>query len=149
MKIRLSAAVLGVALAMGVSIPFEGQAMGVAGGAAGGGHLSPGFGGHGFGPRHGLIFHHGFFRPVRPFHRPFFNFGAGFRSHQSNEFSGGYGGNDSDDDYGGYGDDIEDLHFRVQEPFGPGDIGRPPARADQDVPYDSGDPRDGNGPADW
>lgn len=148
MKIRLSAAVLGVTLAIGVSIPFEGQAMGVAGGAAGAGRAG-GFGGHGFG--HGLIFHHGFFRPIRPFHRPFFNFGAGFRSHQSNGFVGGYGdsGYDSDDDYSGYGDDIEDLHFRVQEPFGPGDIGRPPAREEEDVPYGSRDPRDGRPPADW
>lgn len=149
MKIPLPAAVLGVALAIGVSIPFEVQAMGVVGGAARVGHPSPGFGGHGFGPRHGLIFHRGFFRPVRPFHRPFFNFGAGFRSHQSNEFVGGYGDYDSGDDYGAYGDDIEELHFRVQEPFGPGDIGRPPARAEEDVPYGSGAPREGNGPADW
>jgi hypothetical protein len=83
--------------------------------------------GHGFSPGQ-----HGFrFGPVPfPFHEhnlrvAFPN--ARFGEARSEGFSGGaYGGNDvaaydydDDDDF-----TAEDLHFRVQEPFGPGDIGR-------------------------
>jgi hypothetical protein len=90
------------------------------------------FHGRGFG------FHHRFLAAF-PFRQRKFDFGEGFRSHQLVEATGGYGDYDyaSDDDYGPYpGDDIDNLHFRVQEPFGPGDIGRrPPVRAEQEAPY--------------
>jgi len=130
MKTWLPATALSVALTMSVWIPSA-HAMGaIGGGSAGAGaHGGAGFG-HGFGFHHGSGFHHGFgFRPsfLPPshlFHQPHYNFGAGFRSHQSGGLAGG-AGDDTSDDYGAYADDISDLHFRVQEPFGPGDIGRP------------------------
>jgi len=75
-------------------------------------------GGHvlGFGVKHV------FPRPTNQFHHRHFHA-------RTTQFAGGYGDN-ADDDY-----DIEDLHFRVQEPFGPGDIGRPPIPGDENVPY--------------
>ncbi|HEX4078499.1 MAG TPA: hypothetical protein VHX61_06460 [Rhizomicrobium sp.] len=82
----------------------------------------------GFGHRGASGFFHEFrdFRghPLPAFHsRGFGRFGAGR-----------FAGNDEavgDDDTGDYDDSydpgLDALHFRVQEPFGPGDIGRPQA----------------------
>ena len=58
-------------------------------------------------------------------------------------------GYDGDDDFA-----PEDLHFRVQESFGPGDIGRPsppPAQTYDNGPWDSArmDPWHGYGSDDW
>jgi hypothetical protein len=89
-------------------------------------------------------FHHFLPRPTNQPHAHF-RFGRGFRS-RSVSFAGGYG------DEGSYGsDDISELHFRVQEPFGPGDIGRPPVRAEEDGPYgpERMDPRQGDEPPHW
>lgn len=130
MKIWLPALALGVAFTIGAAIPSA-DAMG--GGSAGApAHAMGGFHGQGFGFHHGFASHPRFFRPFHPSHRQQPDFGAGFASHQSNVLAGGYG-DTSDDSYSN--DDIEDLHFRVQEPFGPGDIGRPPASAEEDAPY--------------
>jgi hypothetical protein len=102
-------------------------------------HAGGGLQGHGFG------FHHFLPRPTNQA-RAHFRFGRGFRS-RSVSVAGGYG-----DDEGSYGsDDISELHFRVQEPFGPGDIGRPPMRAEEGGPYspDRMDPWHGDEPPDW
>ena len=85
----------------------------------------------------GRGFHH-LPRPFNRFHPTHFRFG-GFRSHELGLFTGGPADYDyaaDEDDYGpDAGDDIDNLHFRAQEPFGPGDIGRPPVRAEADAPY--------------
>jgi hypothetical protein len=95
-------------------------------------HATVGLHGHGFGFRGFLP------RPFNRFPSSHFRFGD-FRSHQLGIFTGGSGDFDyatDEDDYGpDAGDDIDNLHFRVQEPFGPGDIGRPPVRAEADAPY--------------
>jgi len=142
MKMWVPAMAMSVALSIGVGIPST-HARGAVGGLSGGAasHVVGGFQGNGFGFHHGFGFRTRFLPPLRPFSQPRLNFGAGFASHQSSVVTG-YGG-------GGYGeDDIEDLHFRVQEPFGPGDIGRPPAGADEDAPYmsDRMGPWDGYAP---
>jgi hypothetical protein len=52
--------------------------------------------------------------------------------------TGGVGDDEyaSDDNEGSYADDdISDLHFRVQEPFGPGDLGRPLPPPETGSPY--------------
>ena len=138
MKNWLPATALRVALMMSVAVA-SGYAMGSAS-AAGAVHAGATFGGRAFGS--GFGFHHGFgfghrFPPAnRIFRQPRFNFGAGFVSHRGTVVAGGYGDDDSTSgDYGSYSDDIEDLHFRVQEPFGPGDIGQPPIPAGEDSPY--------------
>ena len=90
-------------------------------------------------PGHGYGIQHRFLAPNNLFHSPNFRFGAGFVLRRPGVVTGGYGDYDyaSDaDDYGPYAvDDIDNLHFRVQEPFGPWDVGRPPVRADSDAPY--------------
>lgn len=145
MNIALPAAAVIAALTMGGSFPAAAHMGGmgsgsasVSGHATAGGH---GFGFHGFG-RHGFV----------RFHQPQFRFGD-FALHRTNEFTGGYGDYDDadEDDYGSDGDDVDNLHFRVQEPFGPGDIGRPPVRAEADAPYlsDRADPWHGYQPQDW
>ena len=140
MKISFSTAALAVALTMGFCVPAPAH-MGTVGGgmAAGSAHANVGLHGHGFG------FHHFLPRPTNQFHRPHFRF-AGFGSHRVASVAGGYGDYDE-----AYDDDIGNLHFRVQEPFGPGDIGRPPVRAEADAPYDSErmKPWDGYGPGEW
>ena len=91
---------------------------------------------HRFGFHHGIRYR--FVPPGRLFRRPHLAFGAGFAAHRVHALAaGGYGdyGYGSDEDYDSDTDDIENLHFLVQEPFGPGDIGRPPVAADEDVPY--------------
>jgi len=152
MQVWLPATALSVALTIGVAAPSA-HAMGARGGASAGAaaHVVVGFHGHGFRFHHGFGFPPRFFRPAYPFLQPHFNFGAGFVSHQQGVVTGGYGDEDyaSDDDYGSYADDdIDNLHFRVQEPFGPGDIGRPPVRAEEETPYmpDGMDPRSGFAP---
>ena len=137
MKMWLRAMTLNVVLTVGVALPFGAQAMGVVGGSAGRGVVhGPGFH-HGF--HHGFRVHSPFFSPLHPFHQRQPNFGAGFASRQSNVLAGGYGDSDDsyDDDYdNSYVDDsISNLHFRVQEPFGPGDIGRRPVPDEEDAPY--------------
>lgn len=151
MKPWLTAVVLGVALITGGAIASAAQAMAVAGGGAA--RPSAGFGGHGFGFHRGFGLHHRFLPLRHLFHRPDFDFGAGFVPHRLNETIGALGDFASayDDDYASYaGEDIENLHFRVQEPFGPGDIGRPPPGAEEDAPYlpDRMDSAQGDAP-DW
>jgi hypothetical protein len=132
MKIWLPGAALAATLTLGLSVP-AGAHVGGGASAAAFSHANAGARGHGFG------FHHRFLGPTHLFHSPHYRFGAGFASHRSHEVTGGYGGGDyasNDEDYGPYADDdIENLHFRAQEPFGPGDIGRPPVHADADAPY--------------
>lgn len=139
MKGWLSTAALSVALTMSIAIPSAGAlAMGGKGGAPAGVHGTAGFGGRGFGFRHGFGFHRRFLPGTEPFHQRQFDFGSGFRSHAPRVMTGGIGDYDYayDDDDGPYADDdIENLHFRAQEPFGPGDIGRPPVRAEPEPPY--------------
>ena len=136
-----------IAAALTISLPGYAHMGGMGGASARVSvHSFAGIHGHGFG------FHHRFHQ----FREPDFHFGAGFRSHRLVEVTGGYGDYDyaSENDYGPYGDDddIDDLHFRVQEPFGPGDIGqRPPVRAEGEGPYlsDRMDPWHGYGPEGW
>ena len=78
---------------------------------------------------HGPVFLHP--RPFFPFHQPHVRFGH-FRQ-RNMQSTVGYGGDDYDDNYDD--DAISNLHFRVQEPFGPGDIGRPPVGAEAEGPY--------------
>ncbi len=86
---------------------------------------------------------HGFARGFRGFHgRPFgFDFGRGFAPSRFGQigFRGGEvaAGDDDVDDYDEGGDDgLGNMHFRVQESFGPWDVGRRPPPAPE--PYDSG-----------
>lgn len=145
MNIALPAAALIAALTMGGSFPVVAHMGGMgSGSASASGHATMGghgFGFHGFG-RHGFV----------GFHQPDFRFGD-FASHRITVFTGGPGDYDyaNEDDSGPYEDDIDNLHFRVQEPFGPGDIGRPPVRAEEDAPYlsDRGAPWHGYEPQDW
>src|SRR5437016_584201 len=136
MKLWLPATALAATLTISVSLPADAH-MGGMGGASPGAaaHASVGIHGHGFGFHHLRLFH-----PLH-FHVTHFRFG-GFRSHTVPVFTGGAGDFDyaaDEEDYGPEtGDDIDNLHFRVQEPFGPGDIGRPPVRAEEDAPYMSG-----------
>jgi hypothetical protein len=82
---------------------------------------------------------------------PRFRFGtARFEGWGGGAYSAGVAGFDYDDDDGFAPDD---LHFRVQESFGPGDIGQP---ARPPVAYDYGpwgtarmDPWHGYEPSDW
>lgn len=148
MKVWLAAALASAALAF--SVPGDAH-MGGAGGMGGGrgvgfGHATGGFRGHGF------AFHTRLPRDFNRFHSPHFRFG-GFRLHQLGLTTGGSADYDyasDEDDYGPGGDDIDNLHFRAQEPFGPGDIGRPPGRAEADAPYmsDRMDARHGYEPQD-
>ena len=131
MKIRIAAAIA-AAGAVAFSAPCVAFNAGVGSMSA----RSGGGFGHPIGGFHG---HHLGFRPFFPFQTRQPDFGTGFRSHNALQTTGGYGG-DSDDDYDN--DDISSLHFRVQEPFGPGDIGRPPERGEADGPY----MQDGYGP---
>ena len=134
----LSVAALSVALTISTTMPSGAHGMGGMGGGSAGAHAAVGFGGHGVGFHHGFGFHHRFLPPTQLFHEPGFDFGAGFRSHGSRVVTGGYEDDDyaSDDDYGSYSDeDIENLHFRAQEPFGPGDIGRETDREEPKAPY--------------
>ena len=73
--------------------------------------------------------------PRQLFSRSHFNFGAGFAFRRSDIGNGGDYAGALDDDYGTSGEDIENLHFRVQEPFGPGDIGRRQSRPEEEAPY--------------
>lgn len=96
----------------------------------------PSAGSHGF---------HGFrgFHSRLPFHNPGFNFALGsprlrfgraqFEGWGGGAYSAGVVGFDYDQD-----DDFapDDLHFRVQDRFGPGDIGRKPPPPPE--PYDNG-----------
>jgi hypothetical protein len=119
MRLCISRAALAAALTFGAGTVALAHMGGMSGTGA---HAGVGMQGHGFG------FHRFVPTPTNQFqfHQPRFNFGRGFRS-RSSSVAGGYG--DSDDD-------ISELHFRVQEPFGPGDIGRPPVRAEgEDAPY--------------
>ena len=130
MKTWLSAMALGAALTIGFSA-------GATGSIRGGAVHAPA---RANGSRHGFGFRHHFLPPTRLFHQPHFHFGAGFASHRLSLVTGGYGDYDyaaDEDNYGPYDDDIDNLHFRVQEPFGPADIGRPPPGAEDDAPYDS------------
>ena len=144
MNIALPAGALIAALTMGGSFPAAAHVGGGASVSASAhattGGLGTGF--HGFG-RHGFV----------RFHQPNFRFGY-FAPHRIIQSTGGYGDYDyaaDEDDYGPYADDIDNLHFRAQEPFGPGDIGRPPVRAEEDAPYpsDRADPWHGYEPRDW
>jgi hypothetical protein len=98
-----------------------------------GGRSSSGF--HGFHGTHG--FHSRF-----PFHYYGPNFavtfpGERFGTARNEGWSGGaYSGDVAGFDYDDDSDfAAEDLHFRVQDSFGPGDIGRPPPPPE---PYDYG-----------
>lgn len=151
MKPWLTAVILNVALAAGVAIASAAQAVTVGGGGAA--RPSAGFGGHAFGFHRAPGFHHRFLPPRHLFHQSHFDFGAGFASRRLSEETGAFGdyAGAYGDDYDSYADeDIENLHFRVQEPFGPGDIGQPPRSADEDAPYlpDRMDSRRGDAP-DW
>jgi hypothetical protein len=103
---------------------------------------------------HGFGFHHFLPGPSNGFLPTHFRFGD-FRSHEVGLFTGGAGDFDYAAEEGGYGpdadDDIDNLHFRAQEPFGPGDIGRPPVRAEANAAYlsDRMDPWHGYEPQDW
>jgi opacity protein-like surface antigen len=100
-----------------------------------GGRFSGGF--HGF---------HGFHSRPSPFHFHRRDFriafpNAEFGSARSEGWGGGaYSGDVAGFDYG-EDDDFapEDLHFRVQDSFGPGDIGRPspPPQPYDDGPWDA------------
>jgi hypothetical protein len=131
MKAWLPAAALAATLTLG--FPADAHMGGVGGASASAvasSRASAGLRGIGFG------FHHRFLAPTHLFHSPHLRFGAGFVSHRFEQVTGGYGDYDygaDADDYGPYDDDIDNLHFRAQEPFGPGDIGRPPA--EEDAPY--------------
>ena len=125
MRARLTATTLSVALCMSLAVSLN-HAAGAFAGHAGSGSRGPGLGFH-----HGFGFHHRFPPSKHLFHPSRFDFGAGFAPRRPNEVAGGYGDYDSDGDVL-YEDDVENLHFRVQEPFGPGDIGRLPAGADAD-----------------
>jgi len=148
MKTMPSATAIAVALTMSMCVPGAAHMGGMGAGASASASAHAGMHGHGFG------FHHRFLPPQNLFRRPDFDFGAGFRSRRLVETTGGYGDYDdaSEDDYGSYAeDDIDNLHFRVQEPFGPGDIGRrPPVRAEGDAPdlSDRMDPWHGYEPED-
>jgi hypothetical protein len=111
-----------------------------------------GVGGRSPGGVHGF---HGFHSRSFPFGFHRYNFGVGF----SNGRAAGWGGGAYSGDVAGFGydgdDDFapEDLHFRVQESFGPGDIGR---QAAPDETYDYGpgeaarmDPWHGYEPDGW
>ena len=129
----LQVATLAAAVSVGLCLQAGAHTAGMGASASAAGHATAGIQGHGFG------FHH-LPQPFNRFHPAHFRFG-GFRSHQLGVFTGGAGDFDyatDEDDYGpDAGDDIDNLHFRVQEPFGPGDIGRPPMRAEADAPYKS------------
>src|SRR5579862_1498558 len=121
MKIWVPAMALSVALTISIGVSSADARGAMGGGSAA--HFGGGFHGHGFGFHHGFGFRPRFFRPFHPFLQPRLNFGAGFVSHESNVVTGGFDDSDyasDEDDYGpdSAGDDIEDLHFRVQEPFG-------------------------------
>jgi hypothetical protein len=86
----------------------------------------------------------GYFHGFRGFHgQPRVAFGnRGFGGFGTGRFAGN--GEVAGDDYTGDYDDSYDpgldaLHFRVQEPFGPGDIGRPQA---PERPYEPEGPYD-------
>lgn len=133
MRTLFSATAIAAALTIGLCVPGDAHMGGMGGAPASAfasAHASVGFHGRGFG------FHHRFLPPAYLFHQSHFDFGKGFRSHQPLEAAGGYGG---DDTYGPDADyDIDNLHFRVEEPFGPGDIGRrPPVREEGEGPYES------------
>ena len=126
-------AALAAAVSVGLCLPAEAHMGGMRGASAGAtAHATAGSHGHGLG------FHYGLPIPFNRFRPAHFRFG-GFRSHQLGIFTGGAGDFDyatDEDDYGpDAGDDIDNLHFRAQEPFGPGDISRPPVRSETDVPY--------------
>lgn len=148
MKTLVSAAALAAALSIGgfLSAGAHMGGMGVVGGgspiasahATAAGH-GRGIGFHGFGQRRFVRFHPGHFR--------FGNFGP----QRTVEFAGAYGDSadvTDEDAYGAYDDDIDNLHFRVQEPFGPGDIGRspvgdePPFTSDRMNPGHADEPQD-------
>jgi hypothetical protein len=122
----LQVAALAAAVSVGLGLQADAGMGGASASASA--HATAGNHGHGF----------GFRRPTIRFHSPHFRFGD-FRSHELGVFMGGAGDFDYASDEGDYGpdagDDIDNLHFRVQEPFGPGDIGRPPVRADADARY--------------
>jgi hypothetical protein len=143
MKTLVSAAALVAALSMGGFLPAGAHmgGMSVGGGSAIRSAQATGAGGisfHGFGRRGVARFHSAHFR--------FGNFGP----RRTVEFAGAYGdyADGVDDAYGAYDDDIDNLHFRVQEPFGPGDVGRPAVGAEPPFISDRMDPRDGYEPQD-
>lgn len=148
MRTFFSSAIIAAALTTGVPGDAHVAAVGGAGASASA-SAHAGFHGPGF------AFHYRFLPPSHLFRQPDFRFGEGFRSRRFAEAAGGYGDYDyaSDDGYGPYEeDDIDNLHFRAQEPFGPGDIGsRPPVRAEEDAPYvsDRTDPWHGYQSRDW
>jgi len=143
MKTLVSATALAAALSMVGFLPAGAHmgGMSVGGGSAIGSAHATGAGGIGF---------HGFGRRgVARFHPAHFRFGN-FGPRRTVEFAG-YGddaGGLADDAYGAYDDDIDNLHFRVQEPFGPGDIGRPAVGAEPPSMSDRTDPRQGYEPQD-
>lgn len=101
-----------------------------------------GMGGRASGFHDGFHGSHGFHSPGFLFHLHHHGFGAPFPRSRfgSTRFEGWSGGPYSagvaDFDYGGDSDFApEDLHFRVQESFGPGDIGRPTPPPER---YDNG-----------
>jgi hypothetical protein len=126
----------------------QASAGGMAGGRGAGG--SHGFGG--FHAIHGFGGFHGFYAPRFPFNQrdflvdsPYGPFGSARpEGWQGGAYSGGVTA--GFDDYG-EGDDYfpEDLHFRVDEPFGPGDIGNRPPPPE---PYDE-QPWEGSRLAPW
>lgn len=133
MNISVPTAALAIALTMGFCFPAPAHMAGAAGMAAGSPSASAraGVGLQGF--------RYNFLPRPSPFHRPHVRFG-GFGLNRVVPVTGGYGDYDyaEDEGYGpDAGDDIDNLHFRVQEPFGPGDIGRPALRARLAAPYDS------------
>lgn len=77
---------------------------------------------------------------------PAFRFGAGFRER---ELGAEANAGDISSDFAGDDDLAPDhqLWFRVQEKFGPGDLGRPPI-PEQSGPWDTGgaEPEDGDAP---
>jgi hypothetical protein len=145
----LHVAAFAAAVSLGLCAQADARMGGMGGASASASaHATAGIHGHGFG------FHHVLLRLTTRFHPTHFRFGD-FRSHELGVFTGGAGDFDYASDEGDYGpdagDDIDNLHFRVQEPFGPGDIGRLPVRAEADPPYmsDRIDPWHGYEPHDW
>jgi hypothetical protein len=124
--------------------------MGGMGGRSSGGFHGGFHGVHGFHSRSFLLrpnnFRFGF--PQARFGRLRFE-AAGGGAYSADVAAGDYGDYDESDDYA-----PEDLHFRVQDSFGPGDIGRPsppPPQAYDNGPWDSArmDPWHGYEPDSW
>jgi hypothetical protein len=95
-------------------------------------------------------FHGGWFhghRVIAPF--PFNRFGPG----PYGDWGGGgiaAGGDYENGDYVAADEGLDGMHFRVQEPFGPGDLGRPMPPPPDSGPWDTArlDPSNGYEPQD-